>query len=289
MPREIHRKSLDGTRWTSTSSAATLKAPYGGGTHGLGAACNCTGRKDLQGLSSCGCSAALAARLQRKAGLPARTWQKTLTDNGLLPNVLDGLEGLEGLGVYGKTQVEPLKQGERAKVTVRQVLFGQPTLGIAPVVEQTSKALLELGYKDVKIGSPTIYPLAWSWAWEAGPRVWTAYVSNASAGPFLQELDTEGSPYFTTSDTAPGPEVLRSYPTQGAVLSIEATPSTETLSLEAQGTLREALRRNIRPSLGTDVRTYLTVGGQKKPTKWLWAAAFFGSVAYAGKKLNDAR
>lgn len=292
MPREMHRKSLDGTRWTSTSSAATLKAPHGGGTHGLGASCNCTGRKDLQGLLSCGCSRlagvspVVVARAQKAAGAPARKWKTLLALNGFEAGALDGLEEL---GVYGKTEVEALKPGERSIVTIKQVLFGQPPLGVQPIVDQTNKALLTLAYRDVKIGAPKSYPLAWSWAWEPGPKVWTAYVSNPDAGPFLKELSIEESPYFIASDAAPTAEATRNFPTVGTVFSVDASPPNEVLSAEDQGKLRDALRTNVRSAPGTDVRTYLRVWGQKKPMSWLWAAAFFGGVAYAGKKLNDAR
>ncbi len=236
----------------------------------------CSGRKDLVKAGLPGANVGLSDLDCAQCGSPRQPQ-------------FAGLEGLGDLGVYGKTVIEELKSNERSMVTVQLIMYGQPPLSVQVIIDRASKALLELGYTDIQIGAPKTYPLAWSWAWEAEPQVWTAYVSNPGAGPFQQELDIAGSPYYVAQDTAPTAAATKNYPTQGAILTIDATPPVQLLSKEGQGQLRDALRRHVKGVFGTDVRTYLKVWGKKKGTNWWLAACAVGGLAFVGKKLRDAR
>lgn len=261
MPREMHIQSLDGTRWTSTSSAATLKAPHGGmaglSDCGCGRCARCGKAGGLNGLGGCGCGANLRHMTRRFA--------------------------LQGLELVGTTTVDTLKPNERTLISVTQFVFGQPPLNLQNIVDQTTAQLMSLGYTDIKVTSSKVYPLAWSWAWEAGPKIWTAYVSNADAGPYTQELNIAGSSFTVVQDAAPTAADTKAFPTQGVVLTVDALPPTEVVTPEALGTLREALRKVV--LTGTGVHMYIRARGTpKKGLGWLWGLAALGGLAYARSK-----
>ena len=261
MPREMHIRSLDGTRWTSTSSAATLKAPHGGGVNGLescGVGCDCQRCAQPVGLSGCGCGTPAPLRYSRRQ------------------------PGLSGLGGVGPTQIDKLKSGERSLVSVEIYVYGQPPMSTQSVIEQTVAQVAALGYPDIKVSNPQMFPLAWSWAWEAGPKLWTAYVSNPDAGPFKQLLNIEGSSFFVLQDAAPGAGSTKNYPTQGALFTLDALPRADTVSPTELGALREALRK---VSLtGSGVRMFVRVKGVPKKSNWLWGVLALGGLAYASSK-----
>jgi hypothetical protein len=266
MPREMH--SFDGTRWTSTSSAATLKAPHGGmaalevGLTGCGGNCGC---------ASCGTSSRrFALRPLNGLGGNIGSGKTTAIET---PSYVTGSDGFLG------AKVEPVSSGGKQGVQAEVYVFGQPPLDVRGTVERANQAMGELGMPEAKITAKS-FPLQWSWAYDGQEKSWTAYVSNADAGPFLRLLNVKRA-YRKQSDT-PVADDIKDLPTTGAVVqALGEFPRAMTLSEQTRviNTFKP-----FRP-LGTDLFFALRFYDIPSSRGWLWGVLALGGLAYARSKL----
>jgi hypothetical protein len=259
MPREMH--SFDGTRWTSTSSAATLKAPHGG----MAALeeCLCLGK--------CGCASCGGPRRFQLNGLAGNigSGKTTVIET---PSYVSGSDGFLG------ARVEPFaggKQGVQAEVYV----FGQPPLDVRGTVERANQAMLELGMPEAQVTAKS-FPLQWSWAYNAADKSWTAYVSNADAGPFMRLLNVQRA-YRKQSDT-PVADDIKDLPTTGAVVQVLGVYPREMTVSERTRVINTF--KPFRP-LGTDLFFALRFYSIPASMGWLWGVLALGGLAYARSRM----
>lgn len=260
MPREMH--SFDGTRWTSTSSAATLKAPHGGSMAGLaGCGGNC-------GCASCG----PVGRRFALGELGAQTGTgKVYQEQGFDVTGTDA----SFLGA----RIEPVLSGQKQGVQAEVYVFGQPPLDATRTMDRARQAMDELGMPGSKI-SGTSYPLQWSWAYDAKAKSWTAYVSNADAGPFARLLDRSRA-YAVQIDT-PTADDIKNLPTTGVVVQAIGEFPRE---LTVAGRTRVINTfKPFRP-LGTDLFFALRFYNVPASRGWLWGVLALGGLAYARSRM----
>ena len=270
MPREMH--SFDGTRWTSTSSAATLKAPHGGsmaelaqleaGFAGCGGSCGC---------ASCGAM----ARPVRRFGLGGfagniGSGKTTVIET---PSYVSGSDGFLG------ARVEPVSSGSKQGVQAEVYVFGQPPLDVRGTVERANQAMAELGMPAAKV-TATSFPLQWSWSYNAAEKSWTAYVSNADAGPFARLLNVQRA-YRKQSDT-PVADDLKDLPTTGAVVQVLGEYPREMTVSERTRVINTF--KPFRP-LGTDLFFALRFFNVPSSSGWLWGVLALGGLAYARSRM----
>jgi hypothetical protein len=279
MPREMH--SFDGTRWTSTSSAATLKAPHGGSMGALEAfTCDCAGMckrcgGGMQGLGGCGCgtSARYAGRRFALRGLEGNIGSKT--------NVIPGQLDVGGMDAsFLGARIEPVQAGQKQGVQAEIYVFGQPPLDTRGTLERARQAMLELGMQDAKISAST-FPLAWSWAYDSKDKSWTAYVSNADAGPFARLLDRTRS--YAVQYETPIADDIKNLPTTGAVVQVLGE-FPRAMTVEE----RTRVIRTFKPfrPLGTDLFFALRFYNVPAVSRgWLWGIAALGGLAYMRSRM----
>lgn len=269
MPREMHVRSLDGTRWTSTSSAATLKAPHGGSMAALDALAGCA-----PGMS-CECPACAGRTFKVKSTFEA------VDKAGVVKTGTGQTFKLQGAEVPGSdasflgARVEPVVAGQKQGVQAEVYVFGQPPLDAKGTVDRASLAMLELGMPDAKV-SAKAYTLQWSWSYDPSDKSWTAYVSNADAGPFVRLLDKARS-YFVQYDT-PVADDLKRLPTDGFVVqALGEFPKAMTVQE------RTRVIKTFKPfrPLGADLFFALRFYSVPRASKaWIFGLAAIGGLAY---------
>lgn len=263
MPREMH--SFDGTRWTSTSSAATLKAPHGGSMAGLaGCGGNC-------GCRSCG-QAWQGGRRFALGELGVQTGTGKVYQQ----------QGFDVTGTDASflgARIEPVLSGQKQGVQAEVYVFGQPPLDATGTMDRARQAMNELGMPDSKI-SGTSYPLQWSWAYDAKAKSWTAYVSNADAGPFARLLDRSRA--YAVQFETPTADDLKNLPTTGAVVQVLGVFPREMTVAERTRVINTF--KPFRP-LGTDLFFAMRFYNVPASRGWLWGVLALGGLAYARSRM----
>jgi hypothetical protein len=270
MPREMH--SFDGTRWTSTSSAATLKAPHGGSMAAL-EGCGCGGGcKACGGLEGCGCGSRQNARhAARRFALGELGVQTGTGKTYALPDTAY-VKGNDAS--FLGARIEPVQPGQKQGVQAEVYVFGQPPLDVRGTVDRANRAMLELGMQDAKVSVET-FPLAWSWAYDSKDKSWTAYVSNADAGPYARLLDRNRA-YLVQYDT-PIAADIQSLPTTGSVVQVLGE-FPRAMTLEE----RTRVINNFKPArpLGADLFFALRFYSVPVSRGWLLGLVALGGLAY---------
>lgn len=251
MPMEIHTRQgvpykhgrqLGG--WTTTSARVTTdRSPAGGGfrpLNGLDCPCGCPG--------ACQCGPR-CARCTRTGGV-------------------------QGLGAISPTLVREAKPGESQVLDVSVYVMSQGPLDPLRLASAMGGTMTALGYV---IAKPTVkaYPLTWAWEYDGPSKVYQAFVTGKSSGPFVRAAEGVGP----TSTGTPTQEDAQRLPSVGTVITFSSVKLPVNADVnQLLGELRAAKVTATRGSNATDSgQLELRLRAVKKPRIGLWA-----SLAAAG-------
>lgn len=252
-------RDLNATRWTSTATTPAGRAPFGGRSLG----------------GPIGLRPATVAAMQRRAGLPAHVWKRTLLEGGCGRGCGCTACAQGGLGSISPNIIRNAKAGETPELTVRNYVTSAGPWDPGRMISALSGALNAQGVRTVQ-SKVTTYPLIWSWAFDAPHKVYQAQVVNDT--PFKRAMDGIGP---LLAGGTPSAQDSANLPSVGTVISFDRMQIPSSLNLNILlGELRTAKTSAARGSNASGGQLELLLSSKPKSSVgWLAGLVILGLYA----------